>query len=176
MNIKAMTMFLSEDNIKKHIEHLNEQRLKLSILEKSAEGLKGKSLSEIIKLDLNKDIKTEAINLLWYIKTHELFFDSFSEEQKRCKSVERYSGSAQSFGYYIYTEAMKYNIGFLFVYLNCKGRPVARYSDGFDGAFVKYEPRLVIDLYEHAYFADYGFKKDKFLSSAICRLDLSKLS
>ena len=37
-------------------------------------------------------------------------------------------------------------------------------------------PCLCIDLYEHAYFGDYGFDRKRYISAALSVLDLSKLS
>ena len=49
MNLNAMNLFLSEENIKRHLEHLRTQKLKYSILEKSVPELKGKSIKEILR-------------------------------------------------------------------------------------------------------------------------------
>ena len=62
MNFKAMNMFLSEENIKRHLEHLRTMKLKYSILEKSLPELKGRSIAQIVRLGINRKLKDEAIN------------------------------------------------------------------------------------------------------------------
>ncbi|MBO7196943.1 MAG: hypothetical protein J6V80_06450, partial [Clostridia bacterium] len=64
MNFKAMNQFLSEENIKRHLEHLREYKLKLSILVKSIPELKGLSFAEILKSDIKREVKNEASELL----------------------------------------------------------------------------------------------------------------
>ena len=76
MNFKALNLFLSEDNIRRHIEHNNSVKLKLSILEKSVPKIIGCSICEIKQMKLDKDIKEEAARLIGYIRSHDLFFDS----------------------------------------------------------------------------------------------------
>ena len=41
--------------------------------------------------------------------------------------------------------------------------------------FIKGEPRLAIDLCEHAYFIEYGFDKERYLEDLLRHLDLSRL-
>ena len=67
MNLKAMKMFLSEENVKKHLEHFRNLRLRFSVLEKSIPELKGKDISAVSKLSISRKIKDEALELLWPI-------------------------------------------------------------------------------------------------------------
>ena len=175
MNILAMKLFLSEDNIKRHIEHLREKRLKYSILEKSIPQLEGKSINDIVRLNIDRNIKDEAISLLWYIKSHESFFNSFTEEHTKCDKVLAHYSSLESFLYDVYTEALEHNNGFLYIYLDRQGKPRWIFSDKCEGAFIRYEPILTLDLYEHVYYLDYGFQKKRFLHNALMYLNLSSL-
>ena len=172
MNFEAMNLFLSEGNIKRHLEHLREKRLCYSILEKSMPELCEHSINEIIRLNIDRGVKDEAISLLWYIKSHECFFDSFSINQNMV-NISRIS--VEKLLYEIYTEAMKMDHGFLFVTVDKHKTPKITFSDGNDGAFIKYKPILALDLYEHTYFLDYGFDKKRFLQNAIKYLNISSL-
>nr|MBE6545613.1 hypothetical protein [Oscillospiraceae bacterium] len=175
MNLKAMNMFLSEDNIKKHLEHLRNEKLKYSILEKSVPELKGKSINEISRANLSRDIKEEALRLLWYIRSHETFFDSFTVNPKRSETVEKHSSSRERLVYDIFLQAKDREYGFLYVYADKQGAPRIAVSDYNEGVYLRYEPILSIDLYEHTYFSDYGFSKDKFLRNALMYLDTGRL-
>lgn len=176
MNFKAMNMFLSEENIKNHIEHLRTLRLKYSVLEKSITELNGKGIGEVYKMGISRKIKDEAIELLWHIKSHDLFFNSFSEMVVWHDDIRKNNGSRESFVYNLLTLAERKKYGYIYVYLDRQKKITVSFADSFDGAFVKYEPRLCIDIFEHTYFNDYGFKKDKFIRGALAYLDTNKLS
>lgn len=175
MNIKAMSMFLSEDNIKRHLEQLRTYRLRLSILEKSLPELKGKDINEINRLPLERKAKEEALVLHWAIKSHECFFDSFSEMPGRSEMIDKHYSSRDSFIYNLYTEGMKSGCGFLYVYVN-RSVPKTLFLNEFDMSFLRIKPILTLDLFEHTYFLDYGFAKDRFLRSALSYLNTGKLS
>ena len=175
MNVKAMNMFLSEENIKRHLEHLRTHKLKLSILEKSQPELKGKDINEISKMSINRDIREEALNLIWYIKSHECFFKSFCQVQLKSECVLKYFSSREKFLYDLSVEAKEHDHGFLYVYLDRRGVPRTSFLAEPSGAFLKFTPILALDLYEHTYFLDYGFMKDKFISNALIYLDVGKL-
>ncbi len=174
MNLKAMNMFLSEENIKRHLGHLRTHRLKLSILEKSLPELKGKNMSQIIRSSLPRDVKDEALRLHWYIKAHECFFDSFCEAPLKCEAINKHYSSRERFVYDLFLEATKREYGFLFVYID-RGVPRVSFATPEDKAFIKFEPILALDLYEHTYFADYGFEKNRFLRSALMYFDTGRL-
>lgn len=176
MNFKVLNFFLSEENIKRHIEHLRTLRLRYSVLEKSLPELKERTMTDIARSGINRRIKDEALELLWLIKSHELFFNSFSENPLWHEEIRKHNSSREKFVYDLLMEAKGKDCGFLYVYPDKQKRLLTVYADRFDGAFVKYEPSLCLDLYEHTYFADYGFKKEKFLRNALAYLDTGRLS
>lgn len=175
MNFNAMRLFLSEDNIKNHLEHLHTQRLRLSILEKSVPQIKGKTITEIWRMGIDRDIKNEASSLIWYIKSHECFFNSFTETPERCKRLEKHYSSREKFLYDLFMMANDRDCGFLYVYNDMQGKPQTVYSTGNDGAYIKFEPILAIDTYEHTYFTDYGYNKERFLRNALAYLNTGLL-
>ena len=148
MNFKALNSFLSEENIRRHEEYLNNLRLKLSILEKSDPSA----------MRIGSQMKREESELIKEIKSHELFFDSFTQEQRAGHDRERYE---------IYCKSLERDCGFLYIYYD---RGI---KTGFDMPWA--DKYLCIDLWEHCYFLDYGFKKDKFLKNCISHLDLARL-
>ncbi len=175
MNIKAMNMFLSEENIAKHLDYYRTLKLKYSILEKSFPVIAGKKPKEISSLNLKKSEVSEVADLLWEIMAHECYFDSFATPSKRCDQIKKYYSSQESFIHELYSNIKDATGGFLFVYLDKFQRPRAILGEKNDGAFVRYQPILALDLCEHAYFSDYGFKKDKYFRSALGYFDLTKL-
>lgn len=174
MNFKAMNMFVSEESINKHLEHLRSYRLRLSILEKSLPELKGKEMWQIIRSGLGREVKEEALGLHWYIRAHECFFNSFTEAPKRSELINKYYSSRERFVYDLYLEAMKKEYGFLFVYID-RGVPKRVFATAYDRALIKFSPILALDLYEHTYFSDYGFSKDRFLRAALMYFDTARL-
>ena len=175
MNFKAMNLFLSEDNIKEHLEHLRQLRLKYSILSKSLPEIKDKDIGDLLKLGINRKVREEVIELLWQIKSHELFFNSFSLNPRWSEEIRKYNTSHERFLYDIMMEAKDKSYGFLYVLNDKQKKLLIKCTEGFDGAFAKYEPILCIDLYEHTYFLDYRFKKEKFLRNALAYFDIGRL-
>ena len=176
MNFDAMNMFLSEGNVRRHLDHLRTMRLRYSIIEKSLPEIKGRSAEEIIRLGLGREIKDEILSLLWYIRSHECFFDSFTDRTERAKIRLRHYSSRERLIYDLYTPAKENYHGFLYIYRDRYGVVRYHFTDENDGAFISYQPILAIDLYEHAYFNDYGFNKDAFLKGALEYLDLARLN
>ena len=127
-------------------------------------------------MGINRKIKDEALQLLWHIKSHDLFFNSFNEIVVWPDEIRKNNGSRESFIYSLLMLANEKNSGYIYVYPDRQKKITLSYADHFDGAFVKYEPRLCIDIFEHTYFNDYGFKKEKFLHGSLAYLDTNKLS
>ena len=175
MKTDVMNLFLSRENINKHLEHLRQARLKLSVLEKSYPKLSGLDLKGICSLSLPRDIRDRVIYLHKYIKSHELFFNSFSLERNKCNKIKKYYSSRERFVYEIFQLAADKTSGFIYIYIDGKRGPKIEFSADFTNPFTRYEPCLALDLYEHTYFADYGFAKDKFLRNALQYLNVELL-
>ena len=171
MKFEAMRGFLSEENIALHKNYMKDLRLRYSVLEKSAPVLKGLSLEDIRRRVARSQIKDEAVALLSEIKAHEIFFDSFSLKQARCHPLRVKYGSESAFLHAAYMEARRTKSGFLYVYSD-GGFEIK--EDG--GFFFRGEiPVLAVDLFEHTYFKDYLFDRNRYLESAVYSLDLTKI-
>lgn len=175
MNTEPMKNFLSEANIKRHLEHLRQTKLRYSIMEKSLLELCGKTPREIVRLNIDRDTKDEALRLLYNIKAHECFFNSFSDRQSRISDGTFGYLSCEKLLYDLYSEAIGREHCFLFILKDRHGGCKWTFSDGSDGAFISYQPLLSIDLYEHSYFLDYGFENKLYLRNALAYLNLSAL-
>lgn len=174
METEAMNLFLSEENIRRHKEHLHKERLKYSILEKSEPQLKEKKIKEILRMNIGREVKDEAILRLSYIKAHECFFSSFFSSKKQ-SILKKSNLASEKLLYDIFLCASEKEHCFLFLYSDRKGNIRWLFSNLTDGAFIKYHPQLALDLYEHTYFLDYGFDKKRFLRNALAHLNLSSL-
>ena len=169
----VMRLFLSENSIRGHKEYLAELKLKYSVLVKSEPRLSDLSLDKIHKQNLKNDIKIEAVTLLSEIKAHEIYFSSFCECVGKNEKIKKKYTSADSLRYEIFSCARRAHTGFLFVFLERGGvRIEARDKPPY---FSIRTPTLALDLCEHSYFLDYGFRRDEYLRQAMGYLDLSKI-
>ena len=175
MDCSTMRLFLSDENIKSHFDYINKQKLRFSILQKSCSELNSCCYKEIYRKKLPFDIKKQALTLICDIKTHELFFNSFSQPRYICKNIKRYFSSQDRLIYEMLSLAREVDYGFIFVCLDKAGKPIICSGENKTDIFIKYEPILAIDLYEHVYFKDYGFNKEKYLSNALGYLNLKIL-
>ena len=175
MNTSNMNSFLSEGNIKRHLEHLRTLRLQYSILLKSYPELIGREIKDSLRLCSDKGVRSDLQKLYFNIKSHELFFDSFYPVE--CRSVDRIPGysSPDSFLYDLLCLAKEEQYGFAFAFADTRGDIKIALSNGDDGAFIRYTPLLALDLYEHSYFNDYGFDKERYVRAALTKLDISRL-
>lgn len=170
--------FIGENTARLHKEYLNTLMLKYSILKKSASELSGLSVSDIKKnRGIRSEIKAEAIALLSEILAHELYFSSFGIQGARCERIKSIYGSESSFLYSVLREALNFGEGYCFIVESGNGiyakntkAPREIYLND------RISPKLCIDLYEHAYYGDYGFDREAYLSRALYSLNLSKLS
>ena len=169
----VMRRFLSENTIRVHREYLAHLNLKYSVLQKSEPRLSGLPLDKIYRQNLKSDIKTEAVALLSDIKAHEIYFSSFAEARGKYEKIKKKYVSADSLRYEIFSLARQAYTGFLFIFFGggelridvCERPPY----------FIRQAPTLALDLCEHSYFLDYGFRRDEYLRQAIGYLDLSKI-
>ncbi len=176
MNYSSLYGFLSEQNVKNHLSYMRTLKLKYSILEKSIPQLKGKDAEALLKSNLPKKQIGEALPLLLNIKAHELYFSSFTDKAKPSKIIRKHYTSENSFCYQLAESAKRLEYGYLYIFKDLRGRPCFKTVTDLDRSFVSDKPILLVDLAEHAYFADYGFEYGKYLKGAISHLDFSKLT
>ena len=168
-----MRAFLTEENIMIHKEYMRTLRLRHSILEKSVPQIKGKSVFEIEKMRLNSSIKDDALPNLREYLAHEIYFNSFENARHSSPAVKDYYSSYEAFLYEIYLVAMNESCGFVFVFIDERGRPIICHNNA--NKRVKFMPKIAIDISEHAYFLDYRFDKERYLRSALANLNISLL-
>lgn len=161
MNFEALNRFMSEENIRRHEGYLKNQRLKLSILEKSGINVIGKSIREIRRMNMDASLKRQILELKIGIESHERFFDSFAVNQNN-------SSRSEKLLYDIFKVAMETDHRFLYIYSN--GQGLATSTD-----IPNCADFICIDLFEHCYFLDYGFKKDLFLRNALAYFDIGRV-
>ena len=129
----------------------------------------------LASLQMKKKISTsdrEAFGLDVQIRSHELYFSSFRRERIPCARIKEGYRSENSFCFSLMEYARNFRFGFLYIY-PCKRFPFV----GF-GMDEKYLSRavLAVDLWEHAYFLDYGFDFEAYLKAALSHLDFGKLT
>ena len=176
MNTSGLTSFLSEANIKEHLCYFRTLKNKYSIIEKSYPTLKGKGIAEILKSNLNKKLMEELTELARKIRAHELYFSSFAAEVKPSPLIRKHYYSENSFVYEMKKAALSLEYGYIYVYRDGRGIPRFRCAERLDDRIFFDRPLLLVDLYEHAYFADYGFNYRLYLDGAFSHLDLSSVT
>ena len=166
MNLEEMRAFSSEESLSEHREYLEKLRLKYSVLTKSDSRLSGLSLFELLRKFPKSDIKDEAVSLMSRIFAHELFFDSFSSHRALRERIGRFS--VGSYLFFLYRKASAADCGILYIYPDL----------GFEIIPECQPPRalpvLCIDLYEHAYFQDYRFDRQRYIEAALSHLNLDR--
>ena len=169
-----MNEFLSEENISLHREYARKKQLEMSILESSIPGLSGASLADIRRMRLTPRDRSDALLLKAETLMHSVFFSSFSNVRyPHSEYAVRAFGSEAAFLNEVYKLALAQPYGFVAVFDT--GRDIIKsVLDARD--IQKAQPILAIDVCEHAYFADYGFDKQRYLISALPYLDITKLT
>lgn len=166
--------FLSVESIDKHKDYLKTLNLRYSILKKSVGALNGKSFKEIYGMRLDRDIKREALELLYEIEMHNIYFSSFSPDKSYISSLkirEQYKNEA-NFLNSVYKAALKINHGFLLLF--CDGKGICIAEGNMDKLLFGFgKPMLALDMCEHCYYTDYGFNKKEYLLNAIPALKLN---
>lgn len=174
MNKLVLLEIFSEDNLNLHLLHMKSFAGRYSILEKSIPRLAGIPINEIYRLGLKKDELDDALEFFSCHEAHKIFFDSFAHLTKKCENVKKHFGSDEKFLYEVFECARSGSYGFVFVYLDKRSKPQIEFTASRDG-FTRYSPILALDVFEHAYFWDYGFEKERYLRAAISRFDIEKL-
>lgn len=168
-----MTAFLSEGALREHKEYLAFLKHKASILEKSGVDINTLTRKDSSVPSVRAEERRSLAALKHSIDMHEMYFDSFSAQFIPCPAIKMSFGSENSFAY----EATKICEGieqsFLCVYTSRSGR-----IGLCDARSLPLGARnlLCIDLYEHAYFKDYGFKKEKYVRAALAHLNFKKIN
>ncbi|MBQ8321063.1 MAG: hypothetical protein IJX92_01695 [Clostridia bacterium] len=175
MDSSAMELFLSKDNISKHREYTETLRCKHSVMEKSIPEIAGKTPLEIYRMSLKRSVKCEILPLLINYHSHLTFFDSFAKNDVRHPAIKRYFSSEDDFCYRALEYAKGIEYGFLYVYKDRRGNIKFASSGENNGMYLTTMPLLALDVCEHAYFADYGYRKEEYLKAAVARLDIAKL-
>ena len=171
MDKTGLRLFLSERAIGLHKEYIERCRLKLSILGKS--GYKVEQSYPELRRERLGDARTEILTLSREIYLHEIYFDSFAEGSSARPIFKSRFGSLAGFLYRLEREAMASEGGFLLV--SRLGEEIMiSHSSGIGDRF-RGTPILALDLYEHAYFLDYGFEKQAYIRGALSRLNTAKL-
>ena len=145
----GLRSFVSEESLALHREHLAVLRAKKQMCIE------------------NREAKSLALD----IRAHELYFSSFCKERVLCPRIKEGYHSENRFCFALTEYAREIQCGYLFIY------PIPRFpfvSFGSDGALL-HRAALAVDLWEHAYFLDYGFDRDAYLKAALSHLDFSKL-
>ena len=173
MDKAPLLEFLSERNVDLHREYLENCRMRLSILEKSGYNISGLRYPELCRARLG-NAKDEILSLARDVYLHELYFDSLSMAGECAECLKRGYRSVSGFLYELERAAMAADGGFLLVTRGKSGVSIS-HNTGITLRLCA-EPRLAIDLAEHAYFLDYGFDKLSYVRAALSRLRLSKLN
>ncbi len=173
MDKASLLEFLSERNLQLHSEYLENCRMRLSILEKSGYSIGGKSYPELFRARLG-GARDEILPFAREVYLHELYFDSFGMVGECAECLKSSYRSVAGFLYELERAAMAADGGFLLVTRGKSGVSISHNTGITSG--MRAEPRLAIDLAEHAYFLDYGFDKLSYVRAALSRLRLSKLN
>ena len=166
--------FFTSESIEKHKEYLRQKKLKFSILRKSVPQIEGRSIVEIDRMQVAPDIKSEALELLYEINMHEIFFSSFYSDKAYCASerIRQIYKNEAEFLNRLYRAALETEYGFILAYVYKSRVRISKGSikdliRGYGG------PMLAIDLCEHSYYPDYGFDKEKYLLTSLPYLKLN---
>ena len=162
---------LSEKTLNLHRDYLKKQKLRYSIWEKAFPQISGKCAFEIAKMKIRD--KRDIISLKCDIMCHELYFASFGKEYQSSIAARNKYRTESSFLYEIYEKSRCEKQGFLIIGMS-GGR--IEYTVGEENEILKItNPLLAVDLYEHAYFLDFGFDMDLYLNKILPMLNLSFL-
>ena len=167
--------FISEEYFSMHTEFVNSLKLRLSVIERNLPVVSGREVTRAMLRSRNMEVKSAA-ELLCEIKLHEIFFDSFCEREYVPSTAAKNSfGSEASLINDIYRLAVDVRCGFVGVCLD-RNRQLELFSaEKSSDAFLHGRPLLALDMCEHAYFGDYGFDKERYISAALRSMNLCRL-
>ncbi len=169
----GMSAFLSEAAIKEHKEYLSELKLKASIYAKSGIDIKKVAEGRAVGMNISRGEREEIKKLYDNIRMHEIYFDSFGNSFVPCPKIKQDFGSENNFGYLFEKLAEETNSDFICLYSDRVGKLYfCPDCDLPHGASV----HLALDLAEHAYFRDYGFKKGAYIRGALAHFNFGKIN
>ena len=161
-----------------HREYLRCLKSKYSVLEKSIDGLKGRGINDIMRMRIPITQRKSCVELYGLIRLHEIYFYSFTDKTERISrrfaAVDRCFGSTSALAYELFCRARSEGEGFLCVYM-CGDKIKIKRGSLASELISECEPVLCVDLWEHAYFAEYGFDRERYLRSSLERLDYARL-
>lgn len=167
--------FISDINYSTHKEAAGRDILRLGLLERSHPGIATASPKAIARMRARGVDMRAAAELKASVILHRVFFDSFSDEGAvPSAAVRRIFGSEAALLTRLYDSAMKLRIGFAAVVKSGREALVCASENALD-ILLAGEPILAVDLFEHAYYGDYGFGKEAYLRDALTHLKLGKL-
>ena len=103
-----------------------------------------------------------------------IYFSSFSRQNLVSDRINKEFGSIAEFLYEISEACSKVKTGFLLIY-DFRGRLEIYCGDDYQKVLAEKKVILALDLFEHAYFYDYGFERKKYVMNAISHFDFNKL-
>jgi len=174
MRTDGMSGFLSEDTVRGHVEYYRRLRCRCSIFEKSVPEIRGCTIRRLMEMRIDCRMKNEILPSFIAAKSHELYFSSFCEGRKICPKIKEYYSSEAAFLYELFQLARGMSGGFLYVARDRCGKPVGIPEEEIR-SYRGFSPCLALDMAEHAYFPDYGFEKERYISAALSRLNLCEI-
>lgn len=173
MSNDAMRCFLSEENLTLHKREVDGERARLSIYEKSLPEIVGKDIRRVRSMRIDSDYKEKILRLKRYIMLHEIYFSSFSEKPITPRSIKKYYPSRESLIFDCKELVRQKKAGFL-CFFKTRGAPRITLLDE-DTPSLSDPPTLAVEISEHAYFLDYAFERDRYLSASLERLRFDML-
>ncbi len=171
-----MIPFLSDEGERRHKEYVEGLKKRLDFLYKSSEKLRDWDNRRLLRVgEKKKGLASEVLALRGEILLHEVYFSSFSErEYPQSRAVNESFGSGLGLLYEIRRTALSRGILFAGV---CRDSGVLRVFSvkSPEEMFKVGEPILAIDMAEHAYFLEFGFMKEEYVTKALAYLNLALL-
>ena len=172
MNTEPIRLFLTADNIRYHIDYYKLLKAKFSIYQKSIPELNDTNFKEIKNMGLNRQLAAEIRELFAEMKSHEIYFSSFTTQQTVNASILKHYSSKEAFLYDVLCCSVNSKSNFVYVGM-FKNKPVI--TDNAIESFDLYDVKLAVDISEHAYFLDYRFDRERYIKNALTHLNLIKL-
>lgn len=164
--------FISESNRMRHKEALGQDILRLGIIERSVPEVAVAEPVKIARMRVPGLDMRAAAELKASIILHKVFFGSFlSEGFSQSAAVRLSFGSERSLCERMLGEGLALRLGFAAL-VKYDGKLAISASESALGVLKLGDPLLAVDLFEHAYYGDFGFDKEAYLRAALSRLKL----